>query len=93
MVDAEKLADILRTLIELHGFNPPSFFAMIGLNGSSVNGHYYHHDDHLECELTSDNVKGNGFTLPINIMFVDGNTGNAARVLLDAKQKPQYFLH
>jgi hypothetical protein len=92
MIDAEKLADILRTLIEVHGFQPPILFAMIAINGSTVTGYYYQHDDHLECKFTSQILKDH-FTLPVNIMFVDSSTGNAVRVVLNAKQEHQYFLN
>jgi hypothetical protein len=92
MIYAEQFAVILHTLIEVHGFQPPICFAMIAVNGSTMTGYYYQHDDHLECRLTSQNVNDN-FALPVNIMFVDSESGNAARVVLDARQTPQYFFH
>jgi hypothetical protein len=89
----EQLSEILRTLVEDHGFGMPIYVAMIGLNGSSAIGRYDQEGDHLGFEMLSQSVKGGTFGLPINVMLVDGTTGNAARVLLSKDNKPQYFLH
>jgi hypothetical protein len=89
-IDGDSLHEIreelhlgLETAIE-HGFKSPIFVSAIGANGTLLGARFREDDDNKwTCKVLQS--VGEGLTSPINIMFVDMNTGNATRVLIDKR--------
>ena len=92
-MDTEQLGEMLQVLLNEHGFTPPLYVAIVAKNGSSVIGAYRESGQGLDFQILAQHVEDEFFAVPVNVMVVDSATGNAARVLLSANEKPKYFLH
>ena len=82
----------LMRLMYKKGFELPVHFALIACNGFLLTGYYYFSEeaDDLDATITTkwapEGQEGT-FTLPVNVMFVDGNSGNGALLLVDISGK------
>ena len=64
------------------GFEFPIHFAVISVNGGISAGSFEQRENGgFECKFLAEHSVEAGLQLPINIMFVDSKSGDAARVL------------
>jgi hypothetical protein len=90
-MDAEALAGILDALLE-RGFQLPIHCAVMGVNGSLIAALFDKaaDEDRLFTTCTAQHFVDDGFTLPINMLFVDSR-GEATRVLVEANGSAQFM--
>jgi hypothetical protein len=90
-MDAQALARILDALLE-RGYQLPIHCAVMGVNGSLVAALFSKMagEDRVLTTCTAQHFVDDGFTLPINMLFVDSR-GEAMRVLLEADGCAQFM--
>ena len=90
-MDPQSLARILEALLE-RGYEPPIHCAVVGVNGSLVAALFRKvaGEERLSSTCTAEYFVDEGFTLPINMLFVDSR-GEAMRVLVQADGCPQFM--
>lgn len=90
-MDAESLAGILDALLE-RGFQLPIHCAVMGVNGSLVAALFDKAADEyrFSTTCTAQYFVDDGFTLPINILFVDSR-GEATRVFVEVNGSAQFM--
>lgn len=71
------------------GFEPPIHIAVLAANGSVLAGSF----TGTEFKPSAQCYFGAGFQLPINMMFVDGATGAAARVVIEKPDQIEYTIN
>jgi hypothetical protein len=71
------------------GFHLPIHLAAIAINGSMISGSFTGESFETSAQESFDE----GYILPINMMFVDGVTGDAARVLIQNPEQVEYTIN
>jgi hypothetical protein len=71
------------------GFHFPIHLAAIAVNGSMISGSFTGEKFETSAQESFDD----GYRLPINMMFVDGVTGDAARVLIQNPDQEEYAIN
>src|SRR5262245_8837637 len=71
------------------GFEMPIHFAAVGTNGAVVAGTYRPspYGQGFECQITVQEMKQDGLTAPVNIMYVDRRGESALVVLRDSQKR------
>ncbi len=89
-MDAEALAGILDELLE-RGFQLPIHCAVMGVNGSLMAALFNKlpDEERLSTTCTAQYFVDEGFTLPINMLFVDAR-GEATRVVVESNGCAQF---
>lgn len=90
-MDAQALARILDTLLE-RGYRLPIHCAVMGVNGSLIAALFSKvaGEDRVLTTCTAQYFVDDGFTLPINMLFVDSR-GEAMRVVVEADGCAQFM--
>jgi hypothetical protein len=83
----QHITAIFQKLLE-QGFHLPIHVAVLAVNGSVFAGAFTGN----AFEPSAQHSVGGGFTLPINIMLVDSETGDAARVVLRNFDQEDYSI-
>ena len=79
---------VLEQLTE-RGYDVPIYMAAVAVNGSTLVGSFTGES----FETFANHCFDGGFRLPINMMFVDAATGNAARVVIAQPDQEDYTIN
>ena len=86
------IGNVLRDL-SMRGFQAPIYTVMVGSNGSILAGTFTGGTGGtFDFEASAEHYPDPVFALPVNIMFVDGKTGEAARVVIDRPDQEEYTI-
>jgi len=84
------IAAVVEQLLE-GGFEFPIHLVAVAVNGSIIAGSFA--GPGKGFETSAHQTIGEGFTLPINLMFVNSKTGEAARILINGPDQTEYTIN